>query len=217
MVELFAGTHAMADAFARLGWDTFTVDNDPDLEGIDLCVDICDLMPSDLPQNASYIHASPPCELWSYASGAKAPFAARNLNDSAYTEKRQQAALPIKAALRIILAQNELDHWTLENPAHGALQESRLMAGYPHVTIPYCQYGSPYQKRSIFWGKFPILWLPRTVCHHMGHPNMKESFHSRELTALERAAIPRELCDEIAQCAEDSAGRTSWTPLERWS
>ena len=67
LLELFSGTHSIGKAFAELGWDIVSLDNDPATNPT-ICGDIMcwdyKVFPPDAVQ---HVHASPPCQQYSIA------------------------------------------------------------------------------------------------------------------------------------------------------
>ena len=58
LLELFSGTGSLGKAFRELGWDVFSVDNDPKAKA-SLCKNIMDVTPDDLPEKIDFLWASP--------------------------------------------------------------------------------------------------------------------------------------------------------------
>lgn len=202
MIELYSGSATVARAFAMKEFMTLTVDNDPKLTP-DYCVDITSTdsdnyraLDFDKPD---FIWASPDCRKWSWASGARNEF--RAANNEPLSDESQAAVDMVKHTLALI---EELDpsYWVLENPDHGALKDQDFMKKYPTTRVMYCAYGHKFQKRTRLWGKFPPSWIPRTVCSHLSHPNIKG-----EKDAYHRAIVPFDLALDFvyAVLADDGA------------
>ena len=107
LLELFSGTHSVGKAFAELGWDVISLDNDPTTNPT-IC---CDIMcwdykvcfPRDFFQ---HIHASPPCTEYSIAKtrGVRDLFSADTLVER----------------VKEIIAYFGTASYSIENPAGGA-------------------------------------------------------------------------------------------------
>ena len=66
VLELFCGTKSIGKAFREIGWEVFSLDLDPKCNA-DLCKDIMDVTPDDLPPKVDFLWASPPCTEYSIA------------------------------------------------------------------------------------------------------------------------------------------------------
>lgn len=67
-IELFSGTKSFSKVATKLGYKTFTIDNNPELNP-DLCISILEL--EKLDNDIDYLWASPPCQSFSVASIGK--------------------------------------------------------------------------------------------------------------------------------------------------
>ena len=70
VLELFAGSKSIGKVAEKYGCEVFSVDIH-DFKGIDLVVDILDMVRSDIPFVPDFIWASPPCTYFSVASIGK--------------------------------------------------------------------------------------------------------------------------------------------------
>ncbi len=201
MIELYSGSGTVARTFAAKGFKTLTVDNDPKLTP-DYCVDITATDSDNYRalgfDQPGFIWASPDCRKWSWASGARNEF--RAANNDPLSQESQDAVDMVKHTLALI---EELDptYWVLENPDHGALKDQDFMKKYPTTRVMYCAYGLKYQKRTRLWGRFPPSWIPRTICHHLSHPNIK-GFKD----AYNRAIVPVDLAIDFVFASLNDEG-----------
>jgi hypothetical protein len=210
VVDLFCGLGGFSAAFADSDeWDVTTVDVDERFEP-DVCADVMDLRPADLP-DADVVLASPPCVDFSVACIAE---------KWDHDERRRPKHLPEwwSIAESVALVYHTLwlvqrlapDWWVLENP-QGML--GRII-GSPVDTVHYCQYGSEFKKPTQLWGHHPPMGY-RTCdgapsCH-VSNPREVNTFrdesHTRAVgvdNSAERAKVPRELSDAIREAVEDA-------------
>jgi hypothetical protein len=92
-----------------------------------------------LPGKVHGILAAPPCTVFSNA-GARWPRT---------TEQMIEGISVVDACLRAVVIY-EPSWWVLENPV-GKL---RRWLGAPTMTFQPCDYGDPYTKRTLLWGRF---------------------------------------------------------------
>jgi hypothetical protein len=198
LLELFSGTGSISKVFRELGWECITLDCDPKAEPHILC-DIRDWDYRQFPQgHFQYIHASPCCTHYSIArTTAKTP------RDLEYADSLVLAALKI-------IEWFQARFWTIENPATGYLRTRPFMQGIPYFDVDYCQYGSPFRKRTRFWHH--NLPLETKLCSWncpfsdgKRHVNTAQRLWSkgrretdRTFTQNELFCIPRGLCEAIA-------------------
>ncbi len=113
------------------------------------------------------------------------------------------------------------------------LKSRVVIKDLPFHRVDYCCYGMPYRKRTRIWGEFPAKWKPREMCNgrcgfvvggrHKGVAQWGDGWSVHELHAM-----PRALCDEIADACNDrparqkelsdaslAASRLDLTPLAR--
>jgi hypothetical protein len=209
-IELFSGTKSASKVFKEQGWETFTIDNDADLEP-DLVADIFSLTKDQLPYPPDLIWASPPCTTFSVASIShywtkdKKPKNEKTLHGIAMLEK----------AIRIIKETNP-KYWFIENP-RGMMRkiidevfERNGIQDYRRITVSYCQYGSKIMKPTDIWtnlkgwnGKMCKNGAP---CHERAGRGSKtgvqgiynlEWERARGNSATARGVIPPNLFKEI--------------------
>lgn len=143
ILDLCGGTGAWSKPYLDAGYEVRVITL-PDR-------DVRDFKHTSLPYSNPQVHgilAAPPCTVFA-ASGARWE----------RTPKQIHEALSIvDACLRIIYACNPV-WWALENPV-GSL---RKYIGPPAMAFDPCDYGDPYTKRTLLWGKFnPPVQQPVT-------------------------------------------------------
>ena len=195
LLELFSGTGSIGKAFAELGWDVFSIDNDPRANA-SLCRNILDVTPEDIPGEPSFIWASPPCTQYSIArANARTP---RDLEGS--------DAL-VRKTLDLIRFYQGVPYM-IENPHSGLLKSRPVMSGIPMVVLDYCRYSSPYRKRTSIWTE--MNWIPsQPLCkwdcpasrgrRHLAHAQQGSGLKTQDLHR-----IPHPLCQEIARFVQNT-------------
>jgi len=216
-LDLFSGLGGRRDeeggfsgAFQRTAdWDVTTVDINEEFEP-DICADVLDLGPEDLP-DADVVLASPPCPDFSVAC----------ITDKwDHDPDRRPKHLPEKASIaesvRIVfhtlwlIRELDPDWWYMENP-QGML---RKFIGAPAGQVHYCQYGEDFKKPTDLWGCHPTMTYRRCPgskrCHHVSNARDVNTFRDESRTravdssnSAERAKIPQELSAAILDAVED--------------
>lgn len=204
-LDLFSGRGGFSEAFRRrwptgeylpdlLDWEVVTVDINPDFEP-DICADVMDLRPADLP-DAELVLASPPCTRLGKMAQCQDYFD----GSSPKTPGAREHVALLYHTLGLIRALDPR-YWFLENPPGKA----RLYLGEPTGTVTYCQYGAEYQKRTHLWGHHPPMDYRQCSegdrCHvskaHNEHPN--KSLPSDQ---AEASRVPYELSLTIREAVE---------------
>lgn len=207
-LDLFAGLGGRRDeddGFAaafqeRDGWKVVTVDIEERFEP-DICADVLDLRPADLP-DADVILAAPPC---THFSMANQPNPHWDGDTPASDEVREDITL-VYHALGLIHALDP-DYWFLENPRKGKLD---VLLGRPAGWVTYCQYGLEWQKPTNLWGDHPPTMQyrrcsPGEDCHQRGEGGWdtgEKRKHVRD--PAERSLVPRALSEAILEAVEES-------------
>src|SRR5262245_17025709 len=110
-VELFCGTKSFSKVAARLGHDTFTLDNDSRHKP-DLCTNILALDERHLPFRPDILWASPPCEAFSVAA------IGHNWDWQHRAPKSERAFVAIKIVEKTLALIRDTSPrwWFIENP-----------------------------------------------------------------------------------------------------
>lgn len=207
VLELFAGTRSIGKAFEARGHEVFSVEWDKRFQGIDLYEDIYTVQYDDILKKfgkPDVIWASPDCSSYSIAaikhhrrqeeSGNLAP-----ISDYAkFCDRVNQHVLCLIMAL-------SPTYWFIENP-RGGLRKMDFMNGLPRYTVTYCQYGDKRMKPTDIWTNHPYPNF-KPPCHngdtcHERSPRGAKTGTQGLKTSIERAVIPRALCEHIVLICE---------------
>lgn len=143
ILDLCGGTGSWSKPYAEAGYDVRVIDPQEWLGGEGGTGDVRLMRHLGKRDKVHGILAAPPCTHFS-GSGARW-----------WKDKGPQAlldGLSVADACVRIIALHSPEWWALENPA-GRL---RWFYGDPTLTFNPCDYGDPYTKRTLIWGKFKI-------------------------------------------------------------
>ncbi len=187
-----------------------TVDIDPEYDP-DICSDVLDLEPEDLPNDVNVALASPPCTCFSLAAN-------RIYWDSDGLPKDPRVSEAVRLVYHTLYLIKTLDpdYWFLENP-RGKLRA--IMPIPPAGTVTYCRYGYTWQKPTDLWGDHPgsmeyCSCPPGGDCHQSsgrGFDSGPERSHIRD--PAQRAKVPYGLSRAILDAVENPEGPKGQTEL----
>src|ERR1700752_4540562 len=221
-LELFSGTRRMADAFEKLGYDTYTIEIDTTFPRIDSYKDILTVTAEEILREFGrpiIIWASPPCTTYSVSA------IYRHREQDAWGNllpKSAEALLSdnlVKHTLALIKELNPKAYF-IENP-RAALRKMDFMQDLPRYTVTYCQYGDERMKANDIWSSHPDPQF-KPPCNfgmscHVSAPRGSQTGTQGLKNAKERAMIPQQLCDHIAKISKeletDALGRVDTEPV----
>ncbi len=205
ILELFAGSCTFSLEAKKLGYETFTSDNQ-NLKDVDYVTDILDFDVAKIPFEPDLIWASPPCtafsvlrigENWHYDNTPKTPKACIGM---AYVLKTVEIIKELKPKF-----------WFIENP-RGKLRKLNIVKNLPRTTVWYCKYGDHRAKPTDIWSNHiynpmfnPQGWKPRPQCengnikcHHDKSPAGCGTTGVQGMSNnYDRSIIPNELCIDV--------------------
>ena len=228
ILELFSGTESFSKVARERGHETFTVDSDSQFNP-DLCKDILEVTPEEIPFKPDVIWASPPCTKFSvmtiYRNWEK-------IGKSFYRPKNKETIHAMEMVKKTLSLIKEMKpkFWFIENP-RAMLRKQLFMPNEKRKTVTYCQYGLEYQKATDIWTNLDS-WIPRKICSpkspchiraprgsrygiqsgmsgfrknrpNQKHPDISMLNISNKNSSVLRAVVPRELCLEIIKACEN--------------
>ncbi len=204
MLELFAGTRRMSDAFEKEGFETFSIEIDTDFPRISLYADIMNLTAEkiiNLFGVPTIIWASPVCTTYSVAAISKHRKKEPNGNLTPQTEFAKHCDEMVKHTLQLI-AELQPKYFFIENPM-GGLRKMDFMQGIPRYQITYCQYGESYMKPTDIFTNHPAPKF-RPPCNkgdscHESAPRGRRTGVQRLRISKDKAKLPLLLCEHISK------------------
>jgi len=199
LLELFSGTHSVAKVFSNA--EVVSVDLDNKFNPTHN-VNILDFDYKQYPPGYfDYIHASPPCILYSqnqlswYGRKKRHNVTGEMVdwNRDIHNECMIVSDQLVQKTLEIMEYFNPA-FWTLENPNHGNwnnIKYREFMEGFEYTECNYCMYDYPVAKPTLFFNNFH---LELKKCDK-SHTHMKWDQFSRNV--YERYKIPQKLIEEI--------------------
>tara|TARA_E500000318_G_scaffold90781_2_gene88844 strand:- start:2826 stop:3536 length:711 start_codon:yes stop_codon:yes gene_type:complete len=153
-LDLFSGTHSVADVLRNEGHEVITLDMDGNS---DITINILDWDYTIYPVGYfDYIHASPECTLFSVCSNANLGRRLKRLNMQPLTREILEKEIttiglpPVYKTLEII-DYFKPKYFTIENPAYSKMKDYIDLS---NTIVDYCKYGFPYQKPTRIWNNF---------------------------------------------------------------
>ena len=210
VLELFAGTRSISKAFEEKGHKTFSIEWNKDFENIDLYEDVNKITPKKIIKLCGkvpdVIWASPDCSTYSVAG----IYHHRRLNKEtnnldAISDYAKFCDKTNKHMLDLI-EELKPKYYFIENP-RGALRKMDFMKGLYRYTVTYCQYGDKRMKPTDIWTnynnpKFKEPCKNGDKCHESAPRGSKTGTQGLK-DAIERAVIPKQLCDYIVKICEE--------------
>lgn len=207
VLELFAGTRSIGKAFEARGHEVFSVEWDKRFDGISLYEDISTLTAETIFEKFGHpdvIWASPDCTTYSIAGIHHHRRQQPNGNLAPVSE---YAKFCDRTNIHVLDLIGELKpkYWFIENP-RGGLRSMWFMKNLPRYTVTYCQYGDTRMKPTDIWTNHPHPKF-KPPCHngdpcHVSAPRGARTGTQGLKGKIERAVIPKELCDHIARICE---------------
>lgn len=208
VLDLFCGTKSIASAFEEHGHEVYTIDWDARFMP-SLVADISTLTAQDIIYLCGgvpdIIWASPDCTTYSIAAISHHRRRDQNGNLCPVSEYAKQCDVCNKHLIELI---KELKprYWFIENPRAG-MRKMDFMRGLPRYTVTYCKYGEKRMKPTDIWTNHPAPdFLPPCKngekCHEAA-PRGSQTGTQGLKNAIEKARIPKALCEHIVKICEN--------------
>lgn len=208
VLELFAGTRSIGEAFEKAGHKVFSIEWDKRHENIDWYEDISKITAIDILERfgkPDVIWASPDCT--SYSIAAISHHRTKE-EDGNLAPKSEYAKFCDEVNQHVLDLIKELNpkYFFIENP-RGGMRKMRFMTGLPRYTIWYCQYGDNRAKPTDVWTNHPdpqfkpVCKNGNKDCHHQPAPRGAKT-GTQGLEKVDRSRIPAELCEHIVKISQ---------------
>lgn len=214
-LELFAGFSSISKEFAKLGYDTFTIDWDKRFD-VNMHADISKLQIEDLPEEFRHpdvVFCGTECTTYSVAAISKH----RRKNPETgnldpISEKAKFADAMNRHVKELIKMMNpKVIIW--ENPV-GALRKMDFMQDYIRNETTYCQWGFSYRKATDFFSNIDLHLKPPCKngdpCHEKAPRGARSGLQAIKDPAL-KSVYPPLLCEHIAKISDEYINE-----LEKW-
>ena len=204
ILELYAGTKSISNAFSSRGHSVFTVEWDKQHPGIDLYEDILNIKAEDILTKfgkPDVIWASPDCSKFSVASIGKYWIEGTN---KPKTEESKKALELLEHTIRLIQDLNPT-YYFIENP-RGKMRKMDCLQELPRYTVTYCQYGDIRMKPTDIWTNHPNPKFKPTCKNgdpcHVAAPRGSQTGTQGIKGSVDRSRIPKLLCEHIVDICE---------------
>lgn len=207
VLELFAGTCSISNAFKERGHEVFTVDWDERFD-VDLHCDIGKLTAKEIIERfgrPDVIWASPDCTSYSVAAISK--HRRKNPVTGSLDPISDYAAFCDKVNQHVISLIKELKpkYWFIENP-RGGMRKMEWMQELSRYTVTYCKYGEERMKPTDIWTNHPDpQFLPPSKNgdpDHVPAPRGARTGTQGIKGSVDRSKIPVQLCVHIVDICE---------------
>lgn len=207
-LELFCGTKSMAKAFEAAGWEVYTVDWDSKFEPT-LCADVGTLTAADLIKLCGgvpdVVWMSPDCTTYSIAAirHHRKKEGGKLLPTSDYAAFCDKVNAHI---INVVIRDLKPRLYYIENP-RACFRKMDFVKGIPRYTVTYCQYGDTRMKPTDIFTNHPNPNFkppckPGDSCHEAS-PRGSQSGTQALKNKAERARIPEQLCQYVAQISKE--------------
>lgn len=204
VLELFAGTRSIGNAFENEGHEVFSIEWDKRHENISWYEDISKVTAKDILDKfgqPDVIWASPDCS--SYSIAAISHHRTKE-EDGNLAPKSEYAKFCDEVNQHMLQLIKELKpkYYFIENP-RGGMRKMTFMKDLPIYTVTYCQYGDTRMKPTDIFTNHPEPQF-KSMCKngmpcHISAPRGAKTGTQGLKGSIERSKIPQELCEHIVK------------------
>ncbi len=194
VLDLFSGLGGFSKPFKDRGHEVITLDIEARFEP-DVLADVREIRFPGLPpidRSFDVVLASPPCNEFSLPGLLRG-----------FPRKRTHEAVGLVASTFRLIAEMRPRFYVLENPR----AMLRTIIGKPRETVFLCSFGSPFQKATDLWGRWPGE-IRRPCAPHEAAPRQLDRKRCDRSGVLglkdpaERAKLPYGLGEELCKRME---------------
>ncbi len=203
VLELFAGTRSIGNAFEKKGHKVFSIDWDKQFKNIDWYEDISKITAKDIIEKfglPDVIWASPDCTTYSISA------ISHHREKGTLNGKSDYAKFCDKINIHLLQLIDELKpkYYFIENP-RGCYRKMNFIKDIPRYTITYCQYGDKRMKPTDIFTNYPNpnfkpMCNNGDTCHESAPRGSKTG--TQGLKKVDRSRIPEQFCDYIVEICE---------------
>lgn len=203
-MEIFCGTKSFSKQAEKRGYNTFTIDIDPEFKP-DKIADISSPLTHITGKDINILWASPPCQGFSVASIGK-------MWNKDYSPKHKTSNMGLYLLQKTIdiIKDVKPKYWFIENP-RGMMRKMPIWNIIPHkrITVSYCQYGDTRMKPTDIFTNL-TNWIGKSCkngdpCHVSAPRGSKTPGSTQGIKgSKDRGKIPSLLINEILDKIEEN-------------
>lgn len=209
VLDLFAGTKSISDAFERRGHEAYSVDWNKEFD-VSLHADVSKLTADDVINlcggRPDVIWAS--CDCTTYSIAGISHHRKKNMENGNLDPVSEYAKFCDMVNQHVLDLIDELKpkYWFIENP-RGGMRKMTYMRDLPRYTVTYCQYGDIRMKPTDIWTnhpnpRFKPMCKNGDPCHERAPRGSKGGTQGIS-TVKDKSKIPKQLCEHIVEICEE--------------
>lgn len=210
VLELFAGTRSIGQAFEAKGHQVFSIEWSKDFDNIDWYVDIMTVTADDIVNKfgkPDVIWASPDCTTFSIAAISHHRRKNKETGNLDPISDYAKFCDAVDQHVLNLICELNPKFYFIENP-RGGMRKMSWMYGIPRYTVTYCQYGDTRMKPTDIWTNHPNPNF-KPMCKngdscHVSAPRGSNTGTQGLRGSKERSIIPAKLCEHIVYICESA-------------